>query len=542
MDVLRGLADARADFADRSWARARSRFAGAERPEPIDLEAWGLAALLTGHDAEADAVRERAHHAFLDTGDHDGAARVAFWLGLSLLMRGEASRGRGWFGRMRSVIPADRFEQSVWRGYTLLNDGMRALYGQDQPESLELLSRAKEIARLHDDIDLELLARNGHGQALLAAGRTSEGMAELDQMLVLATGTDANPQAVGQVYCAAILVYRGCLDIERSTEWTQALDAWCEGQPDLMPYRGQCLVHRSEVLQLRGDWRGAGESIDSMITRLADCPTDVAAGLALYQRGELHRVRGEFGRAEENYRAALQAGHDPQPGLALLRLAQGRSETALMSLRRALDESPHMFMRARLLPAAAEAAIAAGDGSRARAIGDELAGEAQRHDSAYLRAVAEATMGMVLLAEGAPAEALSRLRAGLHGWLTMRAPYEAARCRVVLARACRLVGDIESAELEAQGAAQTFTELGAHHDLALVMAEFGAEDARPDGLTPREVEVLRALATGLSNREIAGQFVLSEHTVARHVANIFVKIGVNSRAAATAYAYDHRMT
>ena len=497
--------------------------------------------MLTGHDAEADAVRERAHHAFLDTGDFDGAARVAFWLGLSLLMRGEASRGRGWFGRMRSVVPARAFEDSVWRGYALLNEGMHALYAQAHTESLDVLSRATEIAHEHNDIDLELLARNGHGQALLAVGRTHEGMAELDQMLVLATGTDANPQAVGQVYCAAIMVCRGCLDIERSAEWTQALDAWCEEQPDLIPYRGQCLVHRSEVLQLRGDWQGASDDIDTMITQLADYPTDLAAGLALYQRGELHRVRGEFGRAEADYREALRAGHDPQPGLALLRLAQGRAETALMSLQRALDESPHVFVRARLLPAAAEAAIAAGEGSRARTIGNELADEAQRHDSAYLRAVAAATMGMVLLAEGAPAEALPHLRTGLHEWLTMRAPYEAARCRVLLARACRLLGDTESAELEAQSATQAFTELGAHHDLALLMSETHPTDARPDGLTPREVEVLRALATGQSNREIAEQFVLSERTVARHVANLFVKIGVNSRAAATAYAYDHRM-
>jgi ATP/maltotriose-dependent transcriptional regulator MalT len=539
--VERGLVQARAAFAERAWARARQLYASAQRPDPADLEAWGLAAQLTGHDAEAEAVRERAHHAFLDSADFNGAARVAFWLGLSLLMRGEASRGRGWFARVRSVVPADRFGQSVWHGYTLLNDGMQALQGHAHAESLDLLGQAKQLAEQHNDLDLELLARNGRGQALLALGRAGEGMAELDQMLVLATGAGANPQAVGQVYCAAILVCRGCLDVERSVEWTQALDAWCATQPDLVPYRGQCLVHRSEVLQLRGDWQEASEEIDSVITLMSATPTDVATGLAMYQRGELHRVRGEFGRAEEAYREALKAGHDPQPGLALLRLAQGRAQTSLVSLRRALEENTYVFTRARLLPAAAAAAISTGELADAHAFADELGAAAQCHDSAYLRAVAAETAGAVCLAEGDAAQSLTLLRRGLHEWLSVRAPYEVARCRVLVARACRLLGDTESAQMEAQAAAQVFTELGAHHDLSLLVADTPGSAVRQDGLTPRELEVLRALATGQSNKGIAEQFVLSERTVARHVANIFVKIGVNSRTAATAYAYDHRL-
>jgi DNA-binding NarL/FixJ family response regulator len=541
VDLERGLVDARAAYTHRAWAMARQLYAAAEAPEPADLEAWGLAAMLTGHDDEADVVRERAHHAFLESGDHDGAARVAFWLGLSLLLRGEASRGRGWFGRMRAVVPADTFEQSVWRGYALVTDGMQALHVQAHAESLDLLAEAKGIAEGRGDVDLELLARNGHGQALLAVGRANEGMAELDQMLVLATSAGANPQAVGQVYCAAILVCRGCLDIERSVEWTQALDRWCAAQPDLMPYRGQCLVHRSEVLQLRGDWQGASHEIDTMIDRLSTYQTDMASGLALYQRGELYRLRGEFGRAEEAYQDAVRAGHDPQPGLALLRLSQGRAKTALVSLRRALEENPRVFVRARLLPAAASAAVAAGDLVYARAVAEELTAEAGRHDSAYLRAAAATTTGTVLLATGDPAAALTSLRAGLHEWFAMRAPYETARCRVLIARACRLLGDTESADLEGRAAAQAFTDLGARHDLSLLSAETAGPETRQDGLTPRELEMLRALATGQSNREIAEQFVLSERTVARHVANIFLKLGLSSRAAATAYAYDHRL-
>lgn len=539
-DLLR---QARAACAHRRWADAHAAFdeaGGATELSARDLEDWGLAALLCGHDRESDAVRERAHHAYLDAGDLDAAARVAFWLALTLLMRGEPTRAQGWFGRPRSIVAAEAFEATVWHGYECLNRGMRALTGGEANRSHDLLTEALDVARLHGDPDLELLARNGLGQALLALGRMSEGMAELDEVMVVATTGTAYPQAVGQVYCAAILVCRGCLDIGRSSEWTEALSRWCESQAGLVHYRGQCVVHRSEVLQLQGRWDAATDEVAGILQRLQDDPgrVDVSLGMAHYQRGELHRIRGESREAEAAFRAALAAGHDPQPGLALLRAAQGRTDTALMSLRRALAESRTDFVRIRLLPAVVEVAVAIGDLDSARAAGTELETAAQNLDSPYLRAIHAQCAGVIALSKGDLEAAAGSLRSALRGWTAVGAPYEGARCRVWLARTYRLLGDVESAGLESGAARAVFADLGARRDIALLDAELADGAPAPDGLTPREIEVLRLLATGRSNRAIADDLVLSERTVARHVANIFGKIGVGSRAAATAYAYD----
>jgi DNA-binding NarL/FixJ family response regulator len=538
------LARARAAFDGSAWSATRSGYAEVgDRATltALDLEQWGLAALLTGHDDEATALREQAHYRFMNDGDVDGAARVAFWLGLSLRMRGELAQANGWFSRMRSVFAADRFEASRWRGYELVNDGMAALFARDFERSMALLEEAMQIAAGHDDVDLRLLAANGHGQALLALGRLVEGMSELDEVMVTATTGAANPQAVGLVYCAVISVCRDSLDVSRSVEWTEVLGRWCDAQPDLVPYRGQCLVHRSEVLQVSGHWVDAAREVDAVLDRLGMYTHDVAAGMALYQRGELHRLRGEFAAAERGYREALAAGHDPQPGLALLRLAEGKPGVALLSLHRSLDETPLVFARARLLPAVVEVAVEAGDLESGRAAVAELEECASRLDSVYLRGAAAAARAGLALVESRPSESIAAARQALRRWAGLNVPYEIARCRVLLARACHALGDHETAQLELDAARATFVRLGAAYDVGRLDDLVAGPRPSPDGLTPREVEVLRLVATGASNRDIADRLVLSERTVARHVANIFVKIGVSARAAATAYAYDHRL-
>jgi DNA-binding CsgD family transcriptional regulator len=534
------LTQARAAFARSAWNAARTAYAEADRDGELaagDLEAWGLTELLTGHDPESDAVRERAHVAFVRSGDAEGAARVAFWQGLALRMRGEIARASGWFARQRSAFDDADFEQTRWHGYECVNQGMTALFGGDLPRSLAMLEEALVTAARFDDPDLRILAGSGHGQALLAAGKTAEGMTELDEVMVVATTRATNPQAVGLVYCAVIAVCRRCLDVTRSAEWTEVLGRWCEPQPDLVPYQGQCQVHRSEMMQLHGRWDEALDEARQTLARLAAAPTDAAVGMAHYQLGELHRLRGAFGEAERSYRDALQVGHDPQPGLALMRLAQGRADTALLSIRRALEESRPGFARTQLLPAAVEIALAADDEAFAVTTADELGAAADRLDSAFLDAAAGLARGAVALATGDSSRALIALRASLLRWREIDAPYEAARCRVLLARACHALGDEDTAALETAAARTTFASLGARHDLASL-------DGRPNvptpgGLTPRELEVLRLVASGATNRDIAAELVLSEKTVARHVANIFLKIGVSARAAATAYAYDN---
>jgi ATP/maltotriose-dependent transcriptional regulator MalT len=345
---------------------------------------------------------------------------------------------------------------------------------------------------------------------------------------------------VGRVYCAVIAVCRGCLDLDRSAEWTELLGRWCDSQPDLVPFRGQCLVHRSEVLQVRGRWDDAAVEVEKVLADAPTSPVDVAGGMALYQRAELHRLRGEHRAAERCYRDALAAGHDPQPGLALLRLAQGRTDAALLALRRALDEARIAFLRVQLLPAVVEVAIAADDLTAAATAADELAAVADRLDSAYVHAMAAGAIGALALARGDARQALDPLRSAVAAWARLDAPYDGARCRLLLARACAALGDVETAELETEAARRVLVELGARHELIQLDGDDRAP-AVPDGLTPREVEVLCLVASGASNRAIADRLVLSERTVARHVANIFVKIGVSARSAATAYAYDHHL-
>jgi DNA-binding NarL/FixJ family response regulator len=441
-------------------------------------------------------------------------------------------------------VSGQAFGSSRWKGYEALNLGMIALFSGRAEESLDLLDRALEVAGRHDDVDLRLLAASGHGQALLSLGRMAEGMQELDGVMVLGTSSAASPEAVGQVYCAMISICRGCLDLGRGAEWTEVLSQWCDTQPDLQPYRGQCLVHRSEVLQVRGRWDEAIAETQRVLDDELRGERDVALGMALYQRAELHRVRGDDRQAEQGYRDALGAGHDPQPGLALLRLAQGRTADAVNAIRGALHAARDRLHRARLLPAAVEIALAANEADEARKACDELEEVAASFGTDVLGAMAAHARGAVALAGGEAEAALEPLRRAFRVWHEVGAPYIAARLRVLLARACRALGDRDTATLELDLARAVFQRLGAAPDLAALDKTVAAPEAPAAGSTPanlsrRELEVLRLVASGKTNKLIAKQLFLSEKTVDRHVSNIFVKTNVSSRAAATAFAYQH---
>jgi DNA-binding CsgD family transcriptional regulator len=347
---------------------------------------------------------------------------------------------------------------------------------------------------------------------------------------------------VGDVYCTVLEGCQELFDLRRAREWTAVLTAWCAAQPDLVPYRGQCLLHRAELLQLRGAWPEAMEEARQAAARFLEPTGHPAAGAAAYQEAELHRLRGEPAEAEEAYRRASRWGREPQPGLALLRLAQGEDAAAQAAIRRALDEAGDRPDRARLLPAFVEIALAGGDVPAARGAAEELAGAAQELGAPLLRATAAAAEGEVLLAEGDARGALAALRAAWTAWQELEAPYEAARARVGIGLACRALGDRDSAAMELDAARWAFQRLGAGPDLARLAVLAGDSPAgAAGGLTAREVEVLRLVATGRTNRAIAAELVLSERTVDRHVSNILTKLGVPSRAAATAWAYEHRL-
>ncbi|HWJ82324.1 MAG TPA: LuxR C-terminal-related transcriptional regulator [Nocardioides sp.] len=527
------LESAREAYAAHAWPDARAAYAAADGLTARDLEQWGLAAFLVGELEEAASARERAHHAWLAEGDQDGASRVAFWIGLTAFFRGDAAQATGWWGLMRSV-QGDAFERSVWPGYALLQQAMTALFQARAAEALRLSAEVLRIAVAHDDIDLRVFGGSAHGQALLASGDLAGGLGELDATMLLATTGDVTPQAVGIVYCAIVSNCKECLDVERSMEWTRVLDDWCSAQPGLVPFQGACVVHRSEMFQIRGDWARAIDEVDHLIA--APGPNRNTLGEAHYQRAELHRLRGEYDAAEAAYREAVASGKDPQPGLALMRLAQGRTEAASLALQRALDEPRPAQMLTKLRRAQVEVALAAGDIDAAAEHSALLDDTAARSDAGFLHAAAAMARGQVALRAGRPRDALGPLRSALEGFGAAGSPYDVARCQVLIAETCDALGDRETARLERDAARTTFSRLRAQPDLD---ALDGTTRTERHGLTRREVEVLRLLATGASNRGIAEELVLSEKTVARHVANLFTKLGVSNRAAATSYAHQH---
>jgi DNA-binding CsgD family transcriptional regulator len=542
--VADALDQGRAAFAAQAWPDAVARLSEADRAaplEPDDLERLATAAYLVGRDEASAEAWARAHDELLARGQPRRAARCAIRLAFGLLIGGQAARGGGWMARARRVLgdgPTDLAEH----GFLLWLDAFQAIMAGDSATALAAFERAAALGERHGDPDLAALGRAGAGRALIRLGRSGPGVALLDEAMVAVETGELSPIVVGDLYCTVIEGCQELFDLRRAQQWTALLAGWCAAQPDLVPFHGQCLLHRAELMTLHGAWPEAMEEARRAAERFLEPAGHPAAAAAAYQRAELHRLRGEPAEAEEAYRQASRLGREPQPGLALLRLAQGQVAAASAAVRRVLEEAGDPPGRAGLLPAAVEVALAAGDLAAARAAADELAGAAQALASPLLAATAAAAEGSVLLAEGDPRAALAALRRAFEAWQELEAPYEAARVRVHIGLACQALGDRDSAAMELDAARWAFQRLGAGPDLARLAALAGESLAGvTGGLTAREAEVLRLVATGRTNRAIAAELVLSERTVDRHVSNIFTKLGVSSRAAATAWAYEHRL-
>ncbi len=383
------------------------------------------------------------------------------------------------------------------------------------------------------------MAGHCRGRALIQLGLTAEGMAVLDEVMVGVTTGDVSPLLVGNVYCGVLEACQEVFDVGRAREWTAALSRWCEGQPDLVPYRGPCLVHRVEVMRLRGDWEDALQEAMRACDWLSLPTSPEGPADAFYQLGELHRLRGNLIGAEEAYRQASRTGRPPEPGLALLWLASGRTDAAAAAVQRALDEGgKDPARRSELLAAHVEILLVKGDTAAARKAADALADIAAAVDALPLRALADRTEGGVLLADREPRAALAPLRRSCAAWQLLDAPYEAAKARVLIASACRALGDGESAAMEADAARWVLERLGAAPDLARLNLHPPSLSTADGGLTSREVEVLRLVAAGETNKAIAASLVISEHTVARHVQNMLQKLGFSSRASLAAFAVE----
>jgi DNA-binding CsgD family transcriptional regulator len=330
-------------------------------------------------------------------------------------------------------------------------------------------------------------------------------------------------------------------DLGRAASWTTALTRWCRAQPGLVAFTGQCAVHRGQIMRQHGAFRDAVEEFDRAVRRYLASPARGPIGLASAEKGDVLRILGDVAGAEASYETALDHGYEPQPGLALLWVVTGRRDAALGAAQRLLVETGGPVERARVLPGVAEILLACDAVAEARPVAAELEQVAGQFGCAGLQAVAAYVAGSVELEGGDAAGALPYLRKAAALWRQLEAPYEVARVRVQVGRALAAVGDEVSSASELAVARRAFVDLGALPAVEQVDRLGGGPAQPPGGLTPREAEVLRLVASGQSNAQIAATLVLSEKTVARHLSNIFTKLGVGSRTAAAAYAFEHQL-
>lgn len=531
-------------FADKSWADAHDALHRADEHEPLGVEdLWRLAwaASLSGRDQQAFEVLERIYQSQVEV-EPRVAFRAAFWLGFRLVHLKESSRAQGWLGRAERCLeglPASAVE----RGYIEI-PRIRALFFAGQyAEALELATRVAEVGQRQGDRDLSTFARNLQGRVLLRQGELAAGLRLLDEAMLAVTSGELSPSITGLVYCSAIESCQAVFALDRSREWTESLRGWCDAQPQLRAFNGACMVSRAEVLELAGDWPEALAEARRATEDLFAAFGAQAAGEAYYRQAEIHRLRGELTEAEARYGDASQCGRDPQPGLALLRMAQGRPEVAAQALRRAVAASTLPLSRAKLLPALVEILLVSGAFDEARAAVVELEGIAARFGAEALGALALHARGSFELIAGEPRAAVAPLRQAFEVLQQLGAPYLAARVRAVLACVYRVLEDEDGAKLEMTAARGTFERLAAVTDLQLVDARLSPPPSKANntGLSARELEVLRLVATGKTNKLIARELCLSEKTVDRHVSNILAKLSLPSRSAATAFAYENKL-
>jgi DNA-binding CsgD family transcriptional regulator len=517
-----------------AWGEGYQRLAAADRQAPLapaDLEELAVAAHLLGKGAECAELMARAHQGYLREGDLARAARCAVWLAFRAYVAGEQAQGGGWAGRAARLLEAAGGEGPE-RGYLSLLSGMRAFRAGETLQSQARFDEALGLGQRFRDADLVALALQGQGRALIHRGEAERGAALLDEAMVGVQAGEVSPAVVGNVYCSVLEACGETFDLRRADEWTGALERWCAAHPEVVPFRGPCMVHRAELLLQRGAWPEALAEARRVRGQPGAGP---GAAAAASLEAEVHRRRGALRDAEQAYRLASQWGQAPGPGLALLRLAQGQAEAARSVSRRAVERERQPGHRAVALAACVEISLAAGDTASARGGAEELVTLTARLDVPYLRGLRDRAAGAVALAEGDPAAAADRLWQALATWRELEVPYEVARTRVLVASACRGEEDDDTAVLELQEARRAFGELGAAPELARVEALLAP--ARAGALTARETQVLVLVASGRTNRDIAAELAISEKTVARHLSNIFGKLDLPSRAAATAYAF-----
>lgn len=523
----------------RRWDEAFDAYAAAdEQREQLtteDLRSWSVAAYLLGRIDTATEALSRSFRIDIDCGQRTNALRSGFWLVFMLMQRGDVAQAGGWITRCTRLI-AEEPDGSSGHGYMLLLEGFRKTSVEhDYEDGRRAAEQAAEIGRSSADDELVALALSVVGRAALRLGDSEGGIAALDEAMLSVVSTDVSPPAAGMIYCSLIEGCEEIGDLRRAREWTEALTRWCDNQRGMLTFTGSCLVNRATILRRRGRWLDAEAEAKRAFGRLDGAADQRATGRAQYELGEVYRVSGNHEAAEEAYRKAAEWGHDPQPGYARLRLAQGRTDAAAGAIRRLIAETKQPAKRTRLLPASVEIMLAAGDLAAASTGLRELRTVAATFGTSALVAEADAAEGRMLVANGETHDAVRLLRRACESWLSIGVPYEAARTRVLIGEACRTLGDEDTALMELESARRAFEELGASDDLRRLPS---LQSKKNYGLTPRELEVLRLVSTGKTNQQIADELFVAVKTIDRHVANILAKLDVRSRTAATAFAFE----
>ncbi|GAA5520389.1 hypothetical protein Asal01_00320 [Fodinibius salicampi] len=535
------LKQGRQAFRQQAWADAYISLSAADEETVLsaeDLELLAKAAYLIGKESKCTEIWARAHQKFLDQNDTERAACSAFWLGMVLFNRGERAQGNGWMARAERLIKEHK-KECAEQGLLLIPRGLQQLRQGNGEAAHKVFRQAAKIGTRFNNPDLQTLGRLGSGQALIQQNKIEEGTTLLDEAMVNVISNELSPIVAGIVYCAVIETCQKIYDLQRAQEWTDALSRWCDAQPDLVPYRGQCLVRRAEILQLHGRWSDAMNEVQRAC-QLKQISSPPATGEAFYRQAELHRLQGHYPKAEKAYQDTSKWGRSPQPGLALLRLAQGDIDAAQTAIHHVEEETKERMARSRILPAYVEIMLASQELQTAKEKASELSDITTKIGAPYLKAIAARAQGSVLLENSKPGTALKKLRQSWSLLKQFEASYESARTQVLIGLACRRIGDEDTAVMEFRAAREIFEQLGAEPDLFKVNSLIKKElPKNTHGLTPRELEVLRILVTGKTNKDIAKELYISERTVDRHVSNILGKLNVETRAAATAYAYEH---
>lgn len=522
-----------------AWAEAYGELAAADPSDltPQELDALAEAAWWLSKTDESIAARQRAYVGSVAAGDAEHAASMAARLSIEHFIRGDPAVGAGWL--MKAQRHAEEVPEGIGHGFLLIVEATVARFSGDLSKARELSGRAAELGLRFREPNLLAMAIHTEGMLLILEGETERGVALLDEAMASVVSGQLTPYFTGIVYCNVIGTCLEIADVRRADEWSEAARAWCESLPPESPFPGMCRVNRAEVARLRGAWSEAeAEAIRASEELMRFDP--MGAAQAFYETGEIRRRMGNFAGAEECFARAGEIGFDPQPGLALLRFSQGKPAAALSALTLAVSTPRESRLQhARLLAALVDVALAVPDQDAAASATDHLSELAAGSGASILEAMAATAAGAVQTARGDAPAAVDSLRRAGGIWRHLRLPYEAARARMLLGLALRAAGDEDDAVLEFRSAIGGFDRLGALPDRDAVTALLPGTTALPGGLTSRQVQVLRLVAAGKSNREIATELVISEHTVARHLQNMFAKLGVSSRSGATAFAFEH---